>query len=234
KPVCGTSMWKKTRNQPPLPPIIRKIPGRPRKNKIKSPFKTTYKGRGSRGGGRGKRGAHAGRGGSGRVRVGLQSYQEVEEDELRNALDQEHMEQLIIKEEEKRLAREKEILEFKMDVDAINKTPTLNKLNVNTQEYVVFHNASDVVEPVVAKGLVQDQIIDKVVVVKEGVSVSSNTRGRSEGNSVANKHALPFRIYHKNRGRSERIAKMQAKKFKIDDSGTSLSADKALSLSESK
>ncbi|GKC98139.1 hypothetical protein Tco_1168414 [Tanacetum coccineum] len=31
KPVCGTSIWKKTRNQPPLPPIIRKMPGRPKK-----------------------------------------------------------------------------------------------------------------------------------------------------------------------------------------------------------
>ncbi|GKF30527.1 hypothetical protein Tco_0100325, partial [Tanacetum coccineum] len=38
KSVCGTSMWKKTRNQPPLPPILRKMPGRP-KNRIKSPSK---------------------------------------------------------------------------------------------------------------------------------------------------------------------------------------------------
>nr|GEW76912.1 hypothetical protein [Tanacetum cinerariifolium] len=32
-------------------------------------------------------------------------------------------------------------------------------------------------------------------------------------------HPLHFRIYHKNRGRSERIAKLQAKKFKFDANG---------------
>ncbi|GJW56744.1 zinc finger, PMZ-type containing protein [Tanacetum coccineum] len=37
KPVCGTSMWKKTGNQPPLPPIIRTMLGRPIKNKIRAP-----------------------------------------------------------------------------------------------------------------------------------------------------------------------------------------------------
>nr|GEY58147.1 hypothetical protein [Tanacetum cinerariifolium] len=57
------------------------------------------------GGGRGFRGAHDGRGGSGRGRLGVHPQQEVEEDELRNALDHEYMDQLIIEEEEKRLAR---------------------------------------------------------------------------------------------------------------------------------
>nr|GEY61168.1 hypothetical protein [Tanacetum cinerariifolium] len=106
-----------------------------------------------------------------------------------------------------------------MDVDAINKTLTSNNLNVNTQEYVAVYIASDVVEPAIAEG---------VVVAEEGVSVLSTTRGRSKGNKVADKPALPFRIYHKNSGKSERIAKMQAKKFKIDDNETSLSVDKAL------
>ncbi|GKE58933.1 hypothetical protein Tco_1498118 [Tanacetum coccineum] len=167
-------MWKKTRNQPPLPPILRKIPGRP-KNRIKAPSKNNSqvsrsrrrmtcsnclevghnkttcdkdqvpktpkprkipgrksqrksvfyaslrgKGKGSkgRGGGRGFRGAHAGRGGSGRGRLDVQPQQEVEEDELRNALDHEYMEQLIIEDEEKRLTKEKEILE-RQDEEAL-------------------------------------------------------------------------------------------------------------------
>ncbi|GJR22895.1 UBN2 domain-containing protein [Tanacetum coccineum] len=109
KPVCGTSMWKKIGNRPPLPPIIRKIPRRPRKNRIKAPSENNSqvsrksqtesvayassrgRGRGSRGGGRGRRGAHAGRGRSGRV----------EEDELRSALDHEYMEQLLVEERAK-------------------------------------------------------------------------------------------------------------------------------------
>ncbi|GJX55177.1 hypothetical protein Tco_0285074, partial [Tanacetum coccineum] len=33
--VPGTNLWKKTNNQPPLPPIVRKMPGRPRKKRVK-------------------------------------------------------------------------------------------------------------------------------------------------------------------------------------------------------
>ncbi|GKD79400.1 hypothetical protein Tco_1342021 [Tanacetum coccineum] len=72
------------------------------------------------------------------------------------------------------------IFEDEMDVDAINKTPTSNNLNVNTQESVAVHMEEGVVEHVVADGLVQDQIIDKVVVAEEGVVVSSSTK-KSKG-----------------------------------------------------
>ncbi|GKF71648.1 hypothetical protein Tco_0207762 [Tanacetum coccineum] len=37
KPVYGYKMWKPTRNTPPLPPIVKTMPGRPRKSKIKHP-----------------------------------------------------------------------------------------------------------------------------------------------------------------------------------------------------
>ncbi|GJT04265.1 hypothetical protein Tco_0838727 [Tanacetum coccineum] len=43
---------------------------------------------------------------------------------------------------------------------------------------------------------------------------------------------LPFRIYHKNRGRSERIAKLQAKKFKFDANGTGSTPEKAFDVSD--
>ncbi|GJR15702.1 hypothetical protein Tco_0798354 [Tanacetum coccineum] len=33
----GTNMWKRTNDVPPLPPIIRKMPGRPRENKYSQP-----------------------------------------------------------------------------------------------------------------------------------------------------------------------------------------------------
>ncbi|GKE21532.1 60S ribosomal protein L34 [Tanacetum coccineum] len=35
KPVGGSSMWPQTREEPPLPPVLRKMPGRPRKLRIK-------------------------------------------------------------------------------------------------------------------------------------------------------------------------------------------------------
>nr|GFB58111.1 splicing factor [Tanacetum cinerariifolium] len=35
KPVGGSSMWPQTPEKPPLPPVLRKMPGRPRKLRIK-------------------------------------------------------------------------------------------------------------------------------------------------------------------------------------------------------
>nr|GEU82416.1 hypothetical protein [Tanacetum cinerariifolium] len=46
------------------------------------------------------------------------------------------------------------------------------------------------------------------------------------------KQATRMRIYVKNKGRSKRIAKMQAKKFKFDANGTGSTADKAFDVSE--
>ncbi|GJR22075.1 hypothetical protein Tco_0970602 [Tanacetum coccineum] len=106
---------KTTYNKDPVPktPKPRKPPGRKSQTESVSYASSMGGGRGSRGrgGGRGRRDAHASRGGSGRGRVGLQPQQEVEEDELRNALDDEYIEHLLIDEEEKSLAMEKEILE---------------------------------------------------------------------------------------------------------------------------
>ncbi|GKA13491.1 zinc finger, PMZ-type containing protein [Tanacetum coccineum] len=41
KPVFGTNMWKRTNDVPPLPPIIRKMPGRPQKKRIPAPGETS-------------------------------------------------------------------------------------------------------------------------------------------------------------------------------------------------
>ncbi|PWA89398.1 hypothetical protein CTI12_AA112290 [Artemisia annua] len=35
RPVGSTSMWPHTTDEPPLPPVLRKMPGRPRKLRIK-------------------------------------------------------------------------------------------------------------------------------------------------------------------------------------------------------
>nr|GEX08146.1 reverse transcriptase domain-containing protein [Tanacetum cinerariifolium] len=90
----------------PKTPKPRKPPGRKSATESVAYASSSDRGRGSRSGDRCRRGAHAGRGRSGR------------EDGLRNALDHEYMEQLIIKEEEKRLAMEKEILE-RQDEEAL-------------------------------------------------------------------------------------------------------------------
>ncbi|GJR75240.1 hypothetical protein Tco_0087605 [Tanacetum coccineum] len=41
KPVFRSNMWKMTNDVPPLPPTIRKIPGKPQKAKIKAPGETS-------------------------------------------------------------------------------------------------------------------------------------------------------------------------------------------------
>nr|GEU38845.1 putative armadillo-type fold protein [Tanacetum cinerariifolium] len=46
--------------------------------------------------------------------------------------------------------------EDKIDVDAMNKTPTLNNLNVNTHDSVAVHMEEDVVEADVVDALIQD------------------------------------------------------------------------------
>ncbi|GKG21711.1 hypothetical protein Tco_0384306, partial [Tanacetum coccineum] len=85
---------KTTCDKDPVPktPKPRKTPGRKSQPESVSHASSRGRGRGSRGrgGGRGRlRGG--GRGRSSRGRLGLQPQQEVEEDELRNALDNEYM-----------------------------------------------------------------------------------------------------------------------------------------------
>ncbi|GKD75108.1 hypothetical protein Tco_1333390, partial [Tanacetum coccineum] len=42
KPVPGSRMWKKNNNVPPLPPIIRRMPGRPRFKRIRHPTESDH------------------------------------------------------------------------------------------------------------------------------------------------------------------------------------------------
>ncbi|GJW50178.1 zinc finger, PMZ-type containing protein [Tanacetum coccineum] len=41
KPVFGSNMWKRTNDVPPLPPLVRRMPGRPQKSRIKDPGETS-------------------------------------------------------------------------------------------------------------------------------------------------------------------------------------------------
>ncbi|GKB49183.1 calcium/proton exchanger, partial [Tanacetum coccineum] len=41
KPVFGSNMWRRTNGVPPLPPLIRKMHGRPQEARIKAPFETS-------------------------------------------------------------------------------------------------------------------------------------------------------------------------------------------------
>lgn len=42
KPMYGSKFWKHTINTPPFPPIVKRMPGRPRKVRIKHPTETQH------------------------------------------------------------------------------------------------------------------------------------------------------------------------------------------------
>ncbi|GJS89184.1 hypothetical protein Tco_0771820 [Tanacetum coccineum] len=159
KPIYGSNMWKKQPNKPLLPPIVIRMPGRPRKNKVKAKTENNLqasgvlgeasgvvgeasggigqsnatrfqantkrgessgrrgraRGRGGRSGrarGRGARGQ--GRGGRGRERsvtTMLVDEEEMNEEEIRKNMEHEYMKQILIEEEEERIAAEKAIQE---------------------------------------------------------------------------------------------------------------------------
>nr|GFA88285.1 splicing factor [Tanacetum cinerariifolium] len=81
----------------------------------------------------------------------------------------------------------------------------------------------------------QDQGLDPVLPVipdskeipTQESHVVKKTENREKGEEGCIKKAPPFRIFVKNRGRSERIAKLQGKDFKLDEVGTGSTAEKA-------
>ncbi|GKC68616.1 hypothetical protein Tco_1101214 [Tanacetum coccineum] len=69
--------------------------------------------------------------------------------------------------------------------------------------------------------------------IQEGTNLKSAATPRRKSKRLRQEEPEPFMIYVKNRGRSERIAKLQGKNFKFDAQGTSSTPDKAFDVSES-
>nr|GEX55092.1 hypothetical protein CTI12_AA159120 [Tanacetum cinerariifolium] len=67
---------------------------------------------------------------------------------------------------------------------------------------------------------------------KAGSSANLKKKANKRKKKANSKQPLPFRIYHKNKGRSERIANLEAKKFKFDANGTGTTPDKAFDVSD--
>nr|GFC51268.1 splicing factor [Tanacetum cinerariifolium] len=67
---------------------------------------------------------------------------------------------------------------------------------------------------------------------KAGSSADPKKKANKRKKKADSEQPLPFRIYHKNRGRSERIANLQAKKFKFDANGTGTTPEKAFDVSD--
>nr|GEV17436.1 hypothetical protein [Tanacetum cinerariifolium] len=65
---------------------------------------------------------------------------------------------------------------------------------------------------------------------KAGSSADPKKKANKRKKKADSIQPLPFRIYHKNRGRSERIANLQTKKFKFNANGTGTTPEKAFAV----
>ncbi|GJX24415.1 hypothetical protein Tco_0228860 [Tanacetum coccineum] len=139
-----------------------------------------------------------------------------------------------------------------MDVDSYNRKNLSINFNAFTQEYVINDptHLTNLTDPIVAASK-QDN--NKGKDVQEGdVDVAASSKDKNKGKDVhegsksdsaaktlrkykwlRNEEPQPFKIYVKNRGRSERMAKLQGKNFKFDAQGTGSTPDKAFDVSES-
>nr|GEU89912.1 hypothetical protein [Tanacetum cinerariifolium] len=70
--------------------------------------------------------------------------------------------------------------------------------------------------------------------IQEGSNSQSATKPVRKSKRLRQEEPKPFRIYVKNTGRSEMIAKLQGKNFKFDAQGTSSTPNKAFDVSKSK
>ncbi|GJS14709.1 hypothetical protein Tco_0409181 [Tanacetum coccineum] len=242
KPVFGTYMWKKTNDVPPLPPIIRKMSGRLQKKRIQAPGETSGSQCASRGGGRsgrgdgndgsgsgsgvndasgsgvtngsgsggkgggraggsGKRGGGSGKRGGGRAGRGSERGSRGGEYQL-------ELDEQAFRECMEEQARE----QAKIDVEQENVADVDEAPEQETSDDgPALEQAKS---PAVDKGKTKASVEDGPAPKKKRGRQSSSVDG--------------IRIYHKNRGRSERIANMKSNKpFQFDKFGTGSTPDKA-------
>nr|GFB08833.1 splicing factor [Tanacetum cinerariifolium] len=95
-------------------------------------------------------------------------------------------------------------------------------------DYVDFHTEGD------ADVAASAQDKNKGKAIQEGSNSKSAAKLVRKSKRLRQEKPQPFRIYVKNRGRSEMIAKLQGKNFKFDAQGTGSTPDKAFDVSESK
>ncbi|GJS30381.1 hypothetical protein Tco_0491001 [Tanacetum coccineum] len=209
----------------PKAPIQRKSPGRTRESVFGTHASVRGRDRGSRGGRR----ARGGRNGSGRGARGGRngSANRGQQDEIRENLEHDYMHDLLDVEEDKRIQEEREYQE-KLDEEAFQEAMEQQQMNEQIDEEREKQNREE--------REWEERNGDGQV----PTSAQENNKGKDihEGDAdVAasrQEEPQPVRIHVKNRGRSERIAKLQGKKFKFDAQGTSSTPDKAFDWSVDK
>ncbi|GJU71527.1 hypothetical protein Tco_1262932 [Tanacetum coccineum] len=196
---------------------------------------------GRRGGGRGSRGVGSTRGGgmAGSSSMGILTAEEeyqVERDEeaFRECMQEQAREQAKIDVEQERLDKERreeqEREEMNDYFDPANwREDSMEEAPFNTKYAEVLipsiHNL-----PTQQSGVAEESIVDKGKGKESPADEASGTK-RKRGRPPS--HVDGIRIYHKNRGRSERIANMKLKKpFQFDKHGTGSTPEKAFDVDD--
>ncbi|PWA66859.1 hypothetical protein CTI12_AA112880 [Artemisia annua] len=264
RPVYGSTMWKRTRDPPLLPPLMRRMPGRPKKKRIIAPSENnTQVSRREvvvedQGGPEGVEG----------VKEVLEEGKEVveegrefmDEDEIRRNFEHDYMEELLIQEEQ-RLAAEENNQQDEFDEEALRLTIEAEErwkaedlerelakkkeeeywdiqkglhssCYINDEEAYEQETYNKDVASVNAvletqESVAVPQVADVVVPQVADVAAEPNKRGTKR--QAAD---VSFRIYHKNRGRSERIFDQKMKKACFGPDGEGSTPDSALSVDE--
>nr|GEY84142.1 hypothetical protein [Tanacetum cinerariifolium] len=173
-----------------------------------------------------------------------------EQEDLRHKQEKEHQDKL--DEEALHQTREEEFIfpdqEESMDVEMYNRTKASINFMVNIQESVTHGKPFSVEaanvqlaesEPVNVPPVQSEPTnVQPAQSSVEAVSVqpvpyvhASDNASKKKEKRTRSEPDAPFRIYHKNKGRSERIRNMQVKKFKFVAQGTRSTAEKAFDVS---
>ncbi|GJT31623.1 calcium/proton exchanger [Tanacetum coccineum] len=229
KPVYGSNMWKRTNDVPPLPPLVRRMPGRPQKSRIKAPGEVAWL-------------------------IKLLAVQELDEEAYRECMEEQVREQAKNDAEQEKLDKERrEEREWEEKNDYFNPA---NFREDSLEEAPFNHTYAEVFIPSIHSQPTNNQTSETTNVaegigsaMEEELSAPAVDKGKGvesvaeQDNAPKKKRGKPpsyvdgVRIYHKNRERSERNANMKLKKAfeppsHVDLKGTGSTPDKAFDVSE--
>ncbi|GJY50552.1 hypothetical protein Tco_0441399 [Tanacetum coccineum] len=163
-------------------------------------------------------------------------YQEkLDEEAFQEAMELQHINEQMDKERERQNREEREWEERKDYFNAFTQESVTNDPSHPTQSTEVQVGDGQVTASAASNADVAANAQDK----NKGKAIQERSNSKSSAKPVRKSKRLrqeepqPFRIYVKNRGRSERTAKLQGKNFKFDAQGTGSTPDKAFDVSES-
>ncbi|GKC97467.1 hypothetical protein Tco_1167742, partial [Tanacetum coccineum] len=223
RPVLGSILWKTCDNPAPLPPIERKRPGRPRKQRIRHPTEDDN---------------HVSRVEEYQHKMDMEALAEVQREIAAEEAEQERIRQIWAENEANDLYWENMAKEFRDDelnrledsLEAAYSFDTISEFQdneVNVHQVSMDLPVNEAPENYTTEeSRAQDPDLKPTIPTQES---QIHTRSKIRKQVAA---TTSIRIYVKNRGTSERIAKMKAKNFKFDANGTGSTADKTFDVSE--